>query len=106
MSSLKEETAMAALTEDVLQTIQSAAKLLTGPKRRRFQAEMAHKYCNGSARQAEAMFGWGRDAVDTGLNELRTGIRCLDAYSARGRHRTEEEQPELVSLIHALVEPE
>ena len=66
---------MAALTEDVIQTIQSAAKLLTGHKRRRFQAETALKYCNGSARQAEKVFGWGRAAVDTGLNELRTGVR-------------------------------
>ena len=44
MASLKEETAMAALTEDVIQTIQSALKLLTGHKRRRFQAETALKY--------------------------------------------------------------
>jgi ABC-type transporter Mla subunit MlaD len=106
MSSLKEETAMAALTEDVVQTIQSAAKLLTGHKRRRFQAETALKYCNGSARQAEDVFGWGRAAVDTGLNELRTGIRCLDAYELRGRKKTEEVCPALVDHIHRLVEPQ
>ena len=75
---------MAALTEDVIQTIQPAAKLLTGYKRRQFQAETAAKYCHGSARCAEATFGWGRAAVDTGLNELRTGIRCLDAYQLCG----------------------
>jgi hypothetical protein len=51
------------------------------------------------------LFGWGRAAVHTGLNERRTGIRCLDAFSARGRPRTEEQQPELVEVIHALVEP-
>jgi len=106
MSPLKEVTAMAALTEDVLETVLSAAKLLTGPKRRRFQAEMAHKYCNGSARQAEAIFGWGRAAVDTGLNELRTGIRCLDAYEMRGRKKSEEVCPILVEHIHRLVEPQ
>ena len=44
--------------------------------------------------------------MNTGLNELRTGIRCVDGFSARGRHKTEEQQPELVSEIHALVEPE
>jgi ABC-type transporter Mla subunit MlaD len=106
MSSLKEETAMAALTEDVVQTIQSAAKLLTGHKRRRFQAETALKYCNGSARQAEDVFGWGRAAVDTGLNELRTGFRCLDAYELRGRKKSEEVCPALVDHIHRLVEPQ
>ena len=97
---------MAALTHDVLQTIQSAAKLLTGHKRRRFQAESALKYCRGSARQAEQVFGWGRAAVETGLHELRTGIRCRDAYELRGRKKSEELCPQLIDHIHRLVEPQ
>src|SRR5262245_47408575 len=106
MVSLKEEMAMVTLTEDVIQTIQSAAKSLSSYKRRRFQAETALKYCNGSARQAEKVFGWGRAAVDTGLNELRTGIRCLDAYELRGRKKSEELCPRLIDHIHRLVEPQ
>jgi Rhodopirellula transposase DDE domain len=94
------------LTESVKETIKLAARKLTGFLRRQFQAEMTIKYCQGHPRRAEEVFGWGRDAVNTGLNELRTGIRCLDGFSVRGRHRTEEQQPELVSVIHALVEPE
>jgi hypothetical protein len=66
---------------------------------------MALKYCAGKPRLAEATFGWGREAVHTGLNERRTGIRCLDAFSSRGRHKTEAKHPELVRAIHALVEP-
>lgn len=97
---------MEALTVDVIQSLQSAAKLLTGYKRRRFQAETALKYCNGSARQAEKVFGWGRAAVNTGLNELRTGIRCLDAYQLRGRKKSEELCPKLIDHIHRLVEPQ
>jgi len=97
---------MAALTEDVLQIILSAAKLLTGYRRRKFQAEIAHKYCKGSARQAEKIFGWGRAAVTLGLNELRTGIRCLDAYHLRGRKKTEELCPKLEDHIHRLVDPQ
>ena len=97
---------MATLTEDVLQTIQSAAQLLTGHKRRRFQAETALRYCGGSARQAETVFGWGRAAVHTGLQELRTGIRCLDAYESRGRKKSEALCPELIDHIHRLVEPQ
>src|SRR5438270_2875435 len=93
------------LTESTKQTVKSAARKLTGLRRRQFQAEMAIKYCQGHPRQAEEVFGWGRDAVNTGLNELRTGIRCLDGFSARGRPKTERMQPELASVIHALVEP-
>jgi hypothetical protein len=93
------------LTDAVRETIKSGARKLTGFLRRRFQAEVAQQYCQGSARQAERIFGWGRDAVNTGLNELRTGIRCLDNFSARGRHKTEEQQPALVNQIRAIVEP-
>src|SRR5271165_3382900 len=96
---------MAALTDDTIQTIQSAAKLLTGYRRRQFQAEVALKYCNGSARRAETTFGWGRAAVETGLNEHRTGIRCLDAVNRRGRKKTEERCPKLEEHIHRLVDP-
>ncbi len=97
---------MAPLTDDVVQTIQSAAKLLTGSKRRQFQAAMAHKYCRGSARQAETTFGRGRAAVDTGLHELRSGIRCVDAVHLRGRKRSEELCPQLEDHVHRLVDPQ
>jgi hypothetical protein len=98
--------AMFELTEDVIQTIQAAAKLLTGYKRRQFQAQIALTYCNGSARQTETTFGWGRDAVKTGLHERRTGIRCLDAYELRGRKKSEQLCPKLKEHIHRLVEPQ
>jgi hypothetical protein len=39
------------------------------------------------------------------LNELRSGIRCVEDYSTRGRPKSEEKRPELVPEIHALVEP-
>jgi len=94
------------LTEAVRETIKSGARKLTGFQRRQFQAEVAIRYCKGSAREAERVFGWGRDAVHTGLNELRTGIRCLDNFTGRGRPKSEEQDPTLVAQIHAIVEPE
>ena len=94
------------LTESVRETIQSAACKLTGFQRRQFQAEMAIKYCGSNARRAELVFGWGREAVNTGLNELRTGIRCVEDYSTRGRRKSEEKNPELVEEIRSLVEPQ
>lgn len=97
---------MTELSDSVKADILSAARKLTGYRRREYQAEMAIKYCDGNPRRAERVFGWGRDAVLTGVNERRTGIRCLDNFSARGRHTTEAANPELVERIHALVEPE
>ncbi|MEX0716597.1 MAG: hypothetical protein WD066_08420 [Planctomycetaceae bacterium] len=94
-----------ALTDDVVGTIKSAVRKLTGFGRRQFQAEVALQYCDGSARKAEAMFGWGREAVHTGLHEKRTGIRCLDAFQARGRKKTEVQTPQLAEEIKRIVEP-
>ena len=96
---------MADLTDDARRAILLAATLLTGHTRRRFQAEMAHQYCGGSARLAETTFGWGRDAVHTGLNELRSGIRCVEDFEARGRPTTEEKHPALEEHIRRLVDP-
>ena len=96
---------MAELTDDTRHAILLAAQLLTGPTRRRYQAEMAQAYCGGSARLAETTFGWGRDAVRNGLGELRSGIRCLDAFTDRGRPKTEEACPALADHLRRVVDP-
>ena len=96
---------MGVLTDDLIASLKTAAGLLTGHRRRRFQAEMTLKYCNGSARHAERVFGWGRDAVHTGLGELRTGIRCLDACHLRGRKKTEDRCPAIAEHVRRLAEP-
>jgi hypothetical protein len=97
---------LAELGDSVRETIRSAARKLTGFARRQFQAEVAIQYCEGNPRLAERVFKWGRATVNTGLHELRTGIRCVDDFASRGRHKTEERQPELAREIHALVEPQ
>jgi hypothetical protein len=93
------------LTAQVVETIKSAASKLTGFKRREYMAEVALAYCNGSPRQAERQFGWGREAVNTGLHEKRTGIRCVDNFGARGRKKTEEKTPLLAQEIERIVAP-
>ena len=54
------------LSEPMIESLQSAARKLTGFRRRQFQAEMTLKHCDGRGRRAERVFGWGREAVDTG----------------------------------------
>jgi hypothetical protein len=85
--------------------IQSGARRLTGYQRRLFQAEVAIELCGGSARHAERRFGWGRDTVEKGLNELQHGVRCLENFAARGRQRSEQKDPQLAADIRAIVEP-
>jgi len=95
-----------ALTKSLRETIQAASKKLTSARRREFQAEMTLKYCGGSPRRAEVLFGWGRKTVHTGLNELRTGMRCVENFAGRGRPKTETKNPALIKQIHMIVEPE
>src|SRR5262249_14127450 len=85
--------------------IRSGAKRLTGYRRRLFQAEVATALCGGCARRAERRFGWGRETVEKGLHELRHGLRCVEDFAARGRRRSEEQDPELAADIRAIVEP-
>ena len=87
-------------------TIMDAAQRLTGFHRRAFQAKVAIDYLNGSVFKAEKLFGWCRHTVQLGLNERRTGIRCIENFSARGNKKIEEKNPKLEQDIRALAEPE
>ena len=85
--------------------IRSGARRLTGYQRRQFQAEVATELCGGSPRRAERRFGWGRDTLEKGLNELRSGMRCRENFAAKGRKRSEQRDPQLAEDIRAIVEP-
>jgi hypothetical protein len=85
--------------------IQRGAQRLTGHQRRLFQAEVALELCGGSARRTERRFGWGGETVELGLHELRTGVRCLENFSARRRPPLEEQRPRLAQDLRDLVEP-
>jgi hypothetical protein len=66
---------------------------------------VASLLCDGSPRAAERRFGWGRDAVATGLHEARRGIRCVENFAARGARPSEAKDPQLAADIRAIVEP-
>src|SRR6195952_113618 len=85
--------------------IRSGARRLTGYQRRAFQAEVAIELCDSNPRQAERRFGWGRETVEKGLHEHRTGLRCLEDFVARGRQRVEDRDQQLAADIRQIVEP-
>jgi hypothetical protein len=81
---------MKKLDDNLKEIIMDATGRLTGFKRREYQAKITLDYFGGSARKAEREMGWGRDCVEKGLKENKTGIRCADNYQGRGRKRTED----------------
>jgi hypothetical protein len=100
-----DSTPSAALSADHREDLKLAASRMVPTKRRAFQAAMAVKYCAGSPRQAEAVFGWSRQAVALGLHEYRTGIVCLSAQSVVGGDLLwEEKHPEAAAVLWELAQ--
>ena len=58
--------------------------LFSGEEPAVLPAELCEQYFDSSPRMMESHLNVSRAMVELGLNERRTGIRCLDAYSARG----------------------
>lgn len=88
-----------------IEDLKKAASKMFGADRRSFQAEMTLKYCQGSPRKAERIFGWNRNTVELGLHEKRTGIICLGAQKAScGDKLWEEKHPEAAAVLFELAE--
>jgi transposase len=96
---------MEAYNESYDALLQAAAKRLRSHQRRLFLAEVTLQLCAGNVRQAERRFGWGRQTISKGLQELRRGIRCLENFGARGRPRWEDEDPQRTADLRAIAEP-
>lgn len=105
MDTLATATAPKSLTPSQIEDLRLAASKMNGVERRSFQAEMALKYCQGSTRLAETLFGWGRQNIEIGLAEKRTGITCVGLQSTfSGAKRWEEKQPEVALSLQQLAE--
>ncbi|CDN15335.1 hypothetical protein RintRC_5443 [Richelia intracellularis] len=66
-------------------------------ERRDFQPEMRLKYCQGRARLAQTVFSWGRENIELGFAEKRTGIICVGLQLALSTaKRCQEKQPLLL----------
>jgi hypothetical protein len=105
------EGALAMLTDAMVATIKDAAGKLRGRRKRTFQAKVTLDYLDGSARRAETVFGWGREAVGKGLLELQGRSASSDLSEhprrdARGRPKTEERLSGLEADIRSLVDPQ
>ena len=87
------------LTEGFVANIIKTADALRGHQRRLFLARTVQSLGRGGQRRAEVEFGWSRVTIRKGMHELRSGIACHDAFSARGRARAEEKLPTLLEDI-------
>ena len=99
------ESTIVSLQASQIEDLRLASSKMLGADRRAFQAAMTLKYCEGNARQAEQVFGWGRETVQLGLHEQRTGVICLGAQAAYcGTKLWEDKHPDVAAALWALAE--
>ena len=92
------------IPKSIVSTLKNTAKKLTGIKKRQFMAEAVNNLGKGAQRAAERQLNWCRNTIIKGQKELASGINCIDNFSARGRKKAEEKNPNLIKDIEAIVE--
>lgn len=93
------------LTKELSELLTRLVKQIPYEHRRQAMGDVVQTLLEGKSRKAEDVLGWNRHTVNLGLNELRTGIRCLSDVSARGKKKVEVDNPQLWSDIECLLEP-
>jgi hypothetical protein len=89
------------LSPDVCAFIRQTADTFSGAARRRYQARALEQLAL-SQRQAQRLFGWGRDTLRKAQREARSGITCCDATACRGRKPAEFHLPHLLDDLRAI----
>jgi len=92
------------LTEELKDLLIKTAKQLKGSARRLFLARTVKALGPGGASRAERKLGWNRKTIRKGMHELESGITCVDAFGSRGRKRSEEHLPNLLTDMQAIVD--
>jgi transposase len=92
------------LTREVRALLLNTAKDLKGSALRLFMARTVQALGPGGQRLAEREFGWNRGTIRKGVHEVEHGMVCLDAFSSRGRKRSEEHLPNLLIDLQAMVD--
>ena len=84
--------------------VKIAVEKLSGQEKREVLARIAEEYGRGGQTFVAKEFNAGRDTIRIGLHELHSGIKCQDAFSARGRKKTTDKLPALCDDIKSIVE--
>jgi hypothetical protein len=93
------------LTPELKKFLNETRSKLKGSERREFMANVVLLLGRGGQSRAERELGWDRKTISKGIKELKTGIRCIDNFAYRGRHRAEHYLPNLLEDIKQIVEP-
>lgn len=93
------------VSKETVELLSHLTAMTPWPSRRKAMGHVTLSLLDGKSRIAEKVFGWSRKTVELGMNELRTGITCVNDLSKRRRPKTEEKNPELLVEICRIVDP-
>ncbi len=93
------------LTEALKSLFRDTAEQLKGTARRQFMAKVVQGLGIGGQTLAEQELDWNRGTIRKGMQELTSGVAIQDQFHLRGRKRVEEQLPQLLDDIRAIVEP-
>ena len=89
---------------EMIPVLIDTAESLKGSGKRLFMARTVRAMGRGGQRWALEHLGWCRDTIRKGTHELRSGMTCVDAFSARRRKPAEELLPRLLDDIRDIVD--
>jgi DDE family transposase len=92
------------LTDEFKETLNEMQATLNGYERRHFMAKIVETVFGGKPSHAERDLGWNRTTLRKALNELHGEFCYLDRYHERGRKKSEEHLPNLLTDIRAIVD--
>lgn len=93
------------ITPELKATLNETRAKLKGSDRRRFMAQIVLALGPGGQSRAQRELGWNRNVIIKGIKELKSGIRCIDNFSDRGRKPAEHHLPHLLEDIKMIVAP-
>lgn len=93
------------LTVELKKFLNETRSSLKGCERRKFMAKVVLLMGRGGQLRVERELGWDRKTIIKGTKELASGIDCIDNFCGRGRHRVEQNLPNLLDDIKQIVEP-
>lgn len=94
------------VSAEMVGLISRLVELIPWPDRRRAMGDVTISLLENKRRVAEDVFGWNRDTVELGINELRTGVSCVNDLSARQKPKTEEKYPGMLTAIQEILDPQ
>lgn len=89
---------------EMIPVLIAAAEALKSSQKRLFMAKAVQAMGRGGQRWAEVHLGWCRDTIRKGTHELRSGMTCIDAFSARRRKPAEAHLPRLLEDIRCIAD--